>query len=302
MTEDEADSAAGGLFADPLAPAAGKGPLAAGIYAVATPIGNLGDITLRALEVLRGCERILAEDTRRTRQLLSHFGIAKKRVESLPAFKERAEALSIVQSIRSDERVALVSDAGTPLVSDPGALVLSAAREAGLRVVPIPGASAILGALVLASFDTGAGFRFFGFPPQGGKRRREALDRIAQTPEACVVFEAPTRLTELLTDLAQKNPARQACVVRELTKLYEEGIFGTLTELAERKDEWRGEIVLVLSPGGNEETARIYEDAEIDKMLQQARDRGEHPKSAAQRIARETNKNARDLYAQIIKK
>ena len=275
--------------------------MAPGLYVVSTPIGNLGDITLRALEALRGCDRVLAEDTRRTRALLAHFGIAKRRVESLPAFKERDEAGSIAASIRPDERVCVVSDAGTPLVSDPGALLVGEARALGLRVVPVVGASAVLGALVLAGFDTGGGFRFFGFPAQSGKRRREVLERISQTPETCVVFEAPTRIAELLTDLAAKTPARAACVVRELTKMFEEAVFGTVTELAAREGEWRGEIVLVLAPFAAEDTARVYGDDEVDAMLARAREHGEHPKSAAQRIARETGKNARDLYARIVK-
>jgi len=218
------------------------------LFVVATPIGNLRDITLRAVDVLREADRILAEDTRRTRALLSHLGIAGKPMDRLDAHAEGDAVQGVLARLAAGERVALVTDAGTPVVSDPGALLIRAAAERGLRVTPVPGASAVMAAVTLSGLVS-SGFRFLGFLPRGGPERRTAVERVVETPEAVVLFESPQRLGETLAELAQAMPEREATVARELTKLLEEAVRGTLASLAAQAErEWLGEITLVLGP------------------------------------------------------
>ncbi|HEX2675631.1 MAG TPA: 16S rRNA (cytidine(1402)-2'-O)-methyltransferase [Polyangiales bacterium] len=214
---------------------------------VATPIGNLDDITLRALRVLREADVILAEDTRRTRGLCTHHEIARPlralHAHSGPGAIERA-----VDELRAGKRLALVTDAGTPLVSDPGAELVRAATEAGVRVEAVPGASAVTAALTVAAIacDT---FRFVGFLPRGGKRRREVIAELQRERGASVLFESPQRVADTLGDLAEQlGPERQIAVCRELTKLHEEVARGSAAELAERfADGARGEITIVIA-------------------------------------------------------
>ena len=201
------------------------------LFVVSTPIGNLGDITLRALEVLRGVDFILAEDTRQTRVLLDRYEVGTATVP----FHEHNEARStarVLERLAGGESAALVSDAGTPLVSDPGERLVAAARERGLKVVPIPGASALLAALAAAGVDTSR-FTFYGFLPRAGRERREALDQVSVIPHTSVLYEAPGRLAKTLRDLDTVGAgSRRVVVARELTKKFEEFRRGTVAELA----------------------------------------------------------------------
>jgi 16S rRNA (cytidine1402-2'-O)-methyltransferase len=215
---------------------------------VATPIGNLDDITTRAVEALRTADRLLAEDTRRTRILLGRCGIARP-VERFDAHREATETPRIVERIAEGDTVALVSDAGTPALSDPGARLVRAVRAAGLRVSPLPGPSAVAAAVAAAGVE--GPFRFDGFLPRSGPPRREALARIARDPgTAAVLFESPRRIGRALADLAEAlGPTRAAVLCRELTKLHEEIAGGTVAELALRfAGDVRGEITLVVLP------------------------------------------------------
>jgi 16S rRNA (cytidine1402-2'-O)-methyltransferase len=216
------------------------------LYLVATPIGNMEDITLRALRVLRESECVLAEDTRRTRGLLMHHNIGT-RLASLHAHTSELRVDTLADELAGGRTYALVTDAGTPLVSDPGAELVRAAVARGVKVEAIPGASAVMAALCVAGLAA-EHFRFVGFLPRSGKRRREALRTIADERLTSVMFEAPPRLPETLRDLAEVcGPQRRAAVCRELTKLHEEITRGPLRELCERYTEApRGELTLVI--------------------------------------------------------
>src|SRR5215510_13533176 len=224
-------------------------PLPAGLYLVATPIGNLRDITVRALEVLAAADLIACEDTRVTRKLLDHYGIATP----LTSYHEHnaAEARpKLIARLADGAAIALVSDAGTPLVSDPGYKLVREARAAGTNVTALPGASAVLAALTLSGLPTDR-FLFEGFLPAKEEARRARITELKRIPATLVLFESGARLAAALADLAAELGPRQAAICRELTKLYEEirrGDLGTLAREAAHADEPRGEIVIVVAP------------------------------------------------------
>jgi 16S rRNA (cytidine1402-2'-O)-methyltransferase len=216
---------------------------------VATPIGNLGDITLRALDVLRGVDAIAAEDTRHSRALLDHFGIAT-RIFAVHEHNERAGAEGIVKLLNQGQAIALITDAGTPAVSDPGARVVNAVRAAGHDVVPIPGASALTTALSVAGIEDGA-VTFAGFLPVKAGQRRTWLEALLHAEAATVCYESPHRILESLQDIHDVLGAdRKLFICRELTKRFETLLAGTAAELLERvrddADQQRGEFVLVI--------------------------------------------------------
>ena len=224
--------------------------LAAGLYIVATPIGNARDITLRALDVLSGANVIAAEDTRVTRRLLDIHGIkAPEIVRYDEHVSERARPILLAR-VAAGEAVALATDAGTPLVSDPGYRLVAAAIADSLKVIPIPGASAPLAALALAGLPSDR-FLFAGFAPNRSGQRRKWLAEIAETQATLILFENAKRLASSLNDMALVLGDRQACVTRELTKLFEEARRGTLSELAAHYAESgppKGEVTLVIGP------------------------------------------------------
>jgi 16S rRNA (cytidine1402-2'-O)-methyltransferase len=221
------------------------------LYVVATPLGNLGDLSLRAMEVLRAVPVVAAEDTRRTRGLLSHLG-ASPRLLSYHAHSEEPRLEVLLEMLHDGRDVALVSDAGTPVVSDPGTDLVAAARASGVTVVPIPGPSAVATALSAAGLK-GDRYLFLGFIPRKGSERARLIARAAAEEWSVVFFEAPPRLADLLEDLARAvGGTRRAVVARELTKLHEEFRAGTLAELAGYYSEHppRGEITIVLEGTG----------------------------------------------------
>jgi 16S rRNA (cytidine1402-2'-O)-methyltransferase len=220
------------------------------LYVVATPLGNLGDLSDRAGAVLRAVPVVAAEDTRRTRGLLTHLGAAPQLL-SYHAHSDHKRLAALLAILDQGRDVALVSDAGTPAVSDPGTELVAAAREAGITVVPIPGPSAVATALSAAGFK-GERYLFLGFVPRKGGDRTRLLARAAQEEWSVVFFEAPPRLADLLADLAKVAPGRRAAVARELTKLHEEFRIGTLEELARYYSEQppRGELTVVLEGTG----------------------------------------------------
>jgi 16S rRNA (cytidine1402-2'-O)-methyltransferase len=269
------------------------------LYVVATPIGNLGDITLRAIETLRAADRIVAEDTRRTRGLLSHLGIAGKPVDRLDAHAADAEVARVAARLREGERVALVTDAGTPVVSDPGVALVRAAVAEGASVVAIPGACAAVAALSVSGLVEG-GFRFVGFLPRSGPERIQAIALVAATPEPVALYEAPQRIAETLGDLARAMPERAAALARELTKAHEEILRGTLAELAAGAErEWLGEITLVLGPAVARTEAAI-DDTELDRRIDEGLARGRRAKDLAEELALETGRPRREVYARIV--
>jgi 16S rRNA (cytidine1402-2'-O)-methyltransferase len=220
------------------------------LYVVATPIGNLGDLTLRALEVLRAAELIACEDTRHTRPLLDHYGIRAATL-ALHAHNEAAATERLLAALAAGKRVALVSDAGTPGISDPGARACAAVRAAGYRVTPLPGPSALTAALSVAGLPDGP-FLFAGFLPAKAAARRAAIEGLRALPAALVFYEAPHRIEAAVADLAALlEPARHLLIARELSKLFEQTVWLPLAEapgwLAADPNRRRGEFVLVVS-------------------------------------------------------
>jgi len=224
-------------------------PLEAGLYVVATPIGNLGDITLRALDILGGASRVYVEDTRVARKLLDAYGL-RPRLGSYHEHNGEAARREILAALEAGESVALISDAGTPLVSDPGFKLVRATAEAGFKVFPIPGASALLAALVASGLPTDR-FMFVGFLPPKANARREALSELSAIAATLVFYEAGPRLAESLADMAAAFGARPSAVARELTKMFEETRRDTLDRLAAHYGQHgapKGEIVVVVGP------------------------------------------------------
>lgn len=240
------------------------------LHVVATPIGNLGDLSPRALETLRSVAAICAEDTRHTRQLLAHFGIE----QSLIALHEHNEdelAGRLVARLQAGESLALVSDAGTPLVSDPGFRLVRAARAAGVRVSPVPGASALITALSVAGLPSDR-FVFEGFLPAKANARRERLTALASETRTLLFYESSHRIAETLADCVTVFGAdRRAVVARELTKLFESVLDGTLAELRARIDadpnQRKGEFVLLIEGAGDDADAKVAEGRRIYTKL-----------------------------------
>lgn len=268
------------------------------LFVVATPIGNLGDLTLRAIDTLREADRVVAEDTRRTRALLSHLGITGKPLDRLDATAGPADVERVVAHLEAGEGVALVTDAGTPVVSDPGTALVAAAARAGVRVVPIPGPSAVTAAIAAAGLVTG-GFRFVGFLPRSGEPRRDAIELVRKTPEAVVLFEAPQRCAATLVDLARAMPSRPAVVARELTKLHEELLRGPLSELAAEERDWLGEVTMVLGPAPADAAPGVSDET-IDARIGEELAKGRRAKEIAEALAIETGRPRRALYARVI--
>jgi 16S rRNA (cytidine1402-2'-O)-methyltransferase len=258
---------------------------AGGLYVVSTPIGNLGDISARALETLRAVDLICAEDTRHTRQLLAHFGIERP-LQALHEHNEAAQAAALVTRMQAGERMALVSDAGTPLLSDPGFRLVRAAREVGLRVSPVPGASALLAALAVSGLPCDR-FCFEGFLPAKGAARRERLAVLASEARTLVCYESAHRISETLDDcVTVLGGERPAALARELTKLFETVLTGTLQDVRTRvqsdPDQRRGEFVLMIAGVEDDLAARTLEGRRLYARL------AEHlPPAKAARLAAE---------------
>ena len=266
------------------------------LYLVATPIGNLEDVTLRALRVLREADRVFAEDTRRTRKLLDRHGIAAK-PRSLHSHNEAARIDTALAALAAGGDVALVSDAGTPLVSDPGGRLVAAVLAAEHRVVPVPGASAVLAALSVAGLPLEP-FTFLGFLPRKAGPRRAVLAAYCVRQETLVIFESPRRLVGTLRELADVLGDRPACVARELTKLHEEAARGTLRELADRFDgPVKGEITIVVA--GAPEPAALGA-ADLDDAIRARIAEGRPVSAIASELAADAGLPRREVYARVL--
>jgi len=271
--------------------------LTPGLHIVATPIGNLGDLSPRAADTLRRAHRILAEDTRITGKLLAHIG-TKTPMTRYDDHSTEAERDRIVSRL-GEEAIALVSDAGTPLISDPGYKLVRAARAAGHGVHTVPGPSATVAALTLAGLPTDR-FLFLGFLPSKAKARSEAIAEVSHLRATLVLFESGPRLGETLLALAEGLGARDAAVARELTKLHEECVTGTLAELASRYAHAppKGEIVIVVGPPPEAEEAS---DEALDMALDEALARLS-PSRAAAEIAERLNIPRKRAYARALER
>lgn len=290
-------------------PACDRSPLAPGLYLVATPIGNLGDITLRGLDVLRRADRIACEDTRQTQKLLNHFHIATPTV-SCHEHNERSRAAELIAAIERGNAIALVSDAGTPAVSDPGSWLARAAIQAGLPVIPIPGANAAITALVASGLST-AEFHFLGFLPEKAGARRSHLEELAREPRSSartlIFYEAPHRILDTLADLESVwGPELRVVLARELTKIHEEfwrGPVGELRRELASRDRIRGEITLLveaqprsLDAASSPQAARETLAARVARMQSE---QGIDEKEALKRLARESGQSKSELYREL---
>ncbi|HTJ84540.1 MAG TPA: 16S rRNA (cytidine(1402)-2'-O)-methyltransferase [Polyangiaceae bacterium] len=278
----------------------GRDGRAAGtLWVVATPIGNLGDLSPRAADTLRSAAVIAAEDTRRARTLLAHVGAEGKDLVRLDANASERDVARLSERIGAGEDVALVTDAGTPVVSDPGSALVRAVRAHGGRVVPVAGPSAVTAALSASGYEA-RGFRFVGFLPRTGKDRAAALGRIASDTDAVVLFESPHRMTETLADLARIAPARRALVARELTKLHEELLEGELATLSAEHGtrEWLGEITMVLSPTEARDAAPASIE-DLDPRIDALLDEGRRTKEIAELLALESGLGRREIYERV---
>jgi 16S rRNA (cytidine1402-2'-O)-methyltransferase len=267
------------------------------LYVLATPIGNLGDLSARAAEVLRSVRVVAAEDTRRTMKLFAYLGVAPPRLFSLPAFDERRRLGAIVERLLAGEDVALCTDAGTPTVADPGRALVAAAWEAGARVVPVPGPCAAVAALS-ASGLPGERFLVAGFLPRKGSARAQALRWMAGIPATLVIYEAGNRAAATLRELAAALGDRPAAVARELTKLHEEVARGSLSELAQRfPADVRGEVTLLVA--GATDTGRPGRVEDLDDELECRLAAGEPPSEIARLVARSRGLKKREVYARL---
>ncbi len=277
-------------------------PLAPGLYLVATPIGNLEDITLRALRVLKSVDRIACEDTRQTQKLLNHFGITTPTL-SVHEHNEAARAVGLVAELRSGGRIAVVSDAGMPGISDPGSFLVKAAIEAGVAVYPVPGANAALSALVASGLETEQ-FLFLGFLPSKAGARRTRLEEVCarfEDPVTLVLYEAPHRILETLADVESVWGAEcRVVLARELTKIHEEFLRGVVSDVRSQlavRDRMRGEMVLLVEalPHAAETSAGSLRDllAELEKT------EGLNEMDALKRVARERGVSKSELYREL---
>lgn len=267
------------------------------LYMVGTPIGNLGDITLRALDTLKQTKHIAAEDTRHTRQLLTHFAIEGRALHALDANASPRKIEELLLLLESGEDLALVTDAGMPSVSDPGTALVRGAHARGITICPIPGVSAVTAA-VSASGLVDASFVFLGFLPRHGRKRKEALARIEASRDPVVMFESPQRMAATLREFAQRIPDRPCTLCREITKLHEEITPSTIAELGAREGEWRGEITLII--GAAEERL----DEPLDLLPLQAKisarlAEGATVKTLVTELADESPLPRRELYALV---
>lgn len=271
------------------------------LFIVATPLGNLEDVSLRALRVLRECDLIAAEDTRVTRKLLAHFDIHTP-LTAYHAHSEAGRGDALLDALQAGKQVALVSDAGTPAVSDPGAELVAQAVSLGVRVEPVPGPSAVLAALVASGLPTGR-FVFEGFLPRTKGDRGERVRDVCRETRTVILYEAPPRLVETLDDLAKEAGGERRVVVgRELTKKFEEFVRGTLAEVAAhfRANLPRGECTLVLE-GAPETSTAAGDAADPENLLRDALARGQSPRDAARDVARVTGLPRNDVYAFVLR-
>jgi len=268
------------------------------LYIVATPIGNLEDMTFRAVRILQEADLIAAEDTRHSRKLLSHFGITT----ALTSYYDHNQALKgerILETLRDGKQVALISDAGTPCISDPGYQLVRDALAEGVKVVPIPGACAAITALSAAGLPTNS-FTFAGFPPNKEGKRRSFLASLATAHGTVVLYEAPHRLAATLADISIILGERQVVVARELTKLYEELLPGTTTQVRELVQDGRerGEVVILIAPA--DENCVVQEGLTVEEQLAANLSKGHTVKEAAALVAAATGLPRRELYAQAL--
>lgn len=272
------------------------------LYLVATPIGNLEDITLRALKILKKVDLIAAEDTRNTLKLLNYFEISKPLI-SYHRHNEEIKCDNLITKLQNGENIAIVSDAGTPGISDPGEIIVKKAIENNIKIIPIPGACAAINALICSGLDTRE-FTFLGFLPLNKKLRKEKLEEIKNKKDTVILYEAPHKLKNTLQDLKNILDNRQVVLARELTKIHEEFIYGTIDEIIEKADNLKGEMIILIE--GN---SMAFSSAEnelnslsFDEHFEYYKNLGFDKKEIIKKIAKDRGLNKNEVYMKFLEK
>ena len=270
------------------------------LYIIATPIGNLEDITLRAIRILKEVDLIAAEDTRHTLKLLNHLQISKPLI-SYHRHNEEIRTEELIKELKTGKNIGLVSDAGTPGICDPGEEIIKKCIEESIKVVPIPGACAMINALITSGISTNE-FIFLGFLPLNKKSRKEKLEEIKNANKTIILYEAPHKLKNTLNDLSDILQSREVVLARELTKIHEEYIRGTVKELMEKTDNLKGEMILIIEKNNkdNEEKLNSLNNLTLEEHYNFYEKRGLNKKEIIKKIAKDRNVSKNEIYQYFI--
>ncbi len=270
------------------------------LYLVATPIGNLEDITLRALKVLEKVDVIAAEDTRHTLKLLNFYAITKPLI-SYHRHNEEVKSDVLIDKLKNGENIALVTDAGTPGISDPGEEIVKKAIENNIEIIPIPGACALINALICSGFNTKE-FIFYGFLPINKKLRTKKLNEISKQNKTIILYEAPHKLLKTLNDILENIGDINCILAKEITKIHEEYIRGKISELISRKEEIKGEYVILLDLNDNEQEDCSKKEMPLEEQYEYYEKKVLGKKEIIKHIAKDRNKNKNEIYQKFLKK
>ena len=270
------------------------------LYLVATPIGNLEDITLRALKVLEKVDVIAAEDTRHTLKLLNFYAITKPLI-SYHRHNEEVKSDVLIDKLKNGENIALVTDAGTPGISDPGEEIVKKAIENNIEIIPIPGACALINALICSGFNTKE-FIFYGFLPINKKLRTKKLNEISKQNKTIILYEAPHKLLKTLNDILENIGDINCILAKEITKIHEEYIRGKISELISRKEEIKGEYVILLDLNDNELEDCSKKEMPLEEQYEYYEKKGLEKKEIIKQIAKDRNTNKNEIYQKFLKK
>ena len=269
------------------------------LYIVATPIGNLEDITLRAIRILKEVDLIAAEDTRHTLKLLNHLEISKPLI-SYHRHNEETKQDIIIEKLEEGQSIALVSDAGTPGICDPGEVVIKTCIEKGIQVIPVPGPCAFVNALICSGIDTKE-FYFLGFLPLNKNNRKQKLEEIKNSNKTVILYEAPHKLKETLKDLKEINEERKIVLARELTKIHEEFIRKNIDELIEIAESLKGEVVLIIEGGETKKEENRLLNLSVEEHYKYYENLGLDKKEIIKKIAKDRNVNKNEIYMKFTK-
>ncbi len=271
------------------------------IYLVATPIGNLEDITFRAIKTLKEVDIIAAEDTRHTLQLLNHFEISKPLI-SYHRHNEETKTENLINMVLEGKNIAIVTDAGTPGISDPGEEIVKEAIKNQIQIIPIPGACALINSIIVSGISTKE-FSFFGFLPLNKKNRKETLEKIKKERKTVILYEAPHKLQNTLQDILEKIGNINACLVRELTKLHEEKLYGKISELAELCKQPKGEFVIILDLNENKaEEKKQSNEMTLEEQYEFYKTQGLEKKDIIKQIAKDRKVAKNEIYQIFLNK
>ncbi len=270
------------------------------IYLVATPIGNLEDITLRALRILKEVDLIAAEDTRNTLKLLNHFEISKPLI-SYHRHNEEFKVEGLIEKVKNGENIAIVSDAGTPGISDPGEVIVKKAIENNINVIPIPGACAAINAIIASGLDTKE-FTFIGFLPLNKKTRKEKLQEIKKESKTIILYEAPHKLKNTLQDLKEIVENRKIVLAREITKIHEEFMRGNIEEIIQKSENLKGEMIILIEGAENKEQEIELNNLSLEEHYKYYEAQGFDKKEIIKKISKDRGVNKNEIYMHFIEK